>query len=101
MKIIVNKCFGGFSLSKAVYDELSIPWDNYGYLGNKDFGIESDNYYAYHSDPRLVTAVEKLGEKASSGSLAELRVINIPDGIQWEIDEYDGIETVHEVHRSW
>jgi hypothetical protein len=50
--------------------------------------------------PLLVKVVERLGKKAS-GSLARLEVIEIPDGIKWEIDDYDGIETVHEQHRSW
>lgn len=41
-----------------------------------------------------------MGKKAS-GKCAELKVIEIPDGVDWEIDDYDGIETVHEKHRSW
>lgn len=41
MKIAVNKCFGGFGVSKAVYDELGIVWDGYGYLDNESFGIET------------------------------------------------------------
>ena len=32
MKIAVNRRYGGFGLSKAVYEELGIEWDGYGYL---------------------------------------------------------------------
>ena len=39
MKIAINKCYGGFSLSKAVFDELGIEWNGYGYLENESFGI--------------------------------------------------------------
>ena len=52
------------------------------------------------NDPMLVRVVEELGE-AANGKCAELKVIEIPDDVEWEIDEYDGVESVHEVHRSW
>ena len=101
MKIAINKCYGGFGLTKAVYDELGVKWDSYGYLNNEDLGIEDDNYYKYRTDPRLISAIEKIGEEKSSSKMAKIRIIEIPDGIEWEIDEYDGIEDVHELHRSW
>lgn len=101
MKIAINKCYGGFSLSKAVYANLGIEWDRYGYLSNEDLGIESDNYMAYRQDPRLIAAIEKVGEGKASGEMAKVCVVEIPDGVEWEIYEYDGIETIHEKHRSW
>lgn len=101
MKIAVNKCFGGFSVSEAVYEELGIQWDGYGFLDNDSFGIESDNYLEWRSNPKLIEAIEKIGEDAASGNLSDVRIIDIPDGVEFEIDEYDGIETVHETHRSW
>lgn len=52
------------------------------------------------SDSNLVQLVEELGEDAF-GACAKLAVIEIPDGVEWEIDEYDGMESVDEVHRSW
>ena len=39
-------------------------------------------------------------EKAN-GSCSSLTIIEIPDDIQYTIDEYDGMESVHEDHRSW
>ena len=101
MKYVVNKCYGGFGVSKELYSELGFEWDGYGYLDNEMFGIESDDYNAYRSDPKLVAAVEKLGEKTASGRRANLVVLDIPDGIEIEWDEYDGIETIREVHQSW
>jgi hypothetical protein len=56
------------------------------------------------SDPKLIQVVEELGgehRKGASGKCAELKIIEIPDGVDYEIDEYDGVETVHEVHQSW
>ena len=102
MKIAVNKCYGGFCVSESVYKELGLEWDGYGFLENKDFGIESDNdYLEFRSHPKLIAAIEKVGVKESSGSLAEIEIVDIPEGVEWEIDEYDGIETIHEKHRSW
>jgi hypothetical protein len=52
------------------------------------------------SDANLVRVVEELGDEAS-GDCAELKVVEIPDGVDWQIDEYDGTESIHEKHRSW
>lgn len=51
-------------------------------------------------DQDLVAVVEELGAEANS-RYAELKVVEIPDNIEWEIDEYDGMETIEEKHRSW
>ena len=101
MKIAINNCYGGFSVSEDVYSELGMVWDGYGYLDNKAFGVESDNYLGYRSHHKLISAIEKIGDKAASGMFAEILIVDIPDGVEWEIYEYDGIETVHEKHRSW
>ena len=101
MKIAINKDYGGFSLSKEVYKKLGKTWDGYGYLSNKDFNIESDNYYAYRAHPDLIKAIESVGISKASGKLADIEIVDIPDDIEWEISDYDGIETVHEIHRKW
>ncbi len=90
-KIVVNRCYGGFGLSKAAYKELGIEWDGYGYAYCD---------YEKRTDSKLVEVVEKLGELAN-GQFAELEVVDIPDGVDWEIDYYDGVETVRERSRSW
>ena len=51
-------------------------------------------------DSYLVQVVEELGRKAS-GRHAELKVVEIPAEVDWEIDEYDGMEWVAEKHRTW
>lgn len=101
MKIALNKCFGGFCVSAAVYSELGMAWDGVGDLSNKDLGIDSDNRMEYRSHPELIEALEKVGEKNASGEGAQVRIVEIPDGIEWEIHDDDGVETAHEKHRSW
>ena len=76
----------------------------------KDFGEtttweEIQEYYFYprnidRTDLDLIDVVKKLGNKAN-GRYSELKIVEIPDGIEWEISEYDGLETVEEKHRNW
>lgn len=89
MKIVVNRCYGGYSLSEQAYEFLGLDWDGYG------FALDMER-----TDPRLVECVETLGDKAN-GSCAKLEVVEIPDDVNWYISDYDGIETIEEVHRSW
>ena len=101
MKLVINGCYGGFSVSPAVLEFLGLE-NVYGILSNRDFDIEgSRDYYAFRSHPKLIEAIELIGEEASSGRYANLRIIEIPDGIDYSIAEYDGKEWVEESHRTW
>ena len=53
-------------------------------------------------DPDLITIIEELGENAN-GWCSELVVVDIPDELdgKYIIDEYDGIETLHEDVPVW
>lgn len=51
-------------------------------------------------DPDLVAVVEELGEKAN-GECANLAIEEIPDGAEYEIDDYDGNESVVPPRPSW
>ena len=101
MKIVVNRCFGGFSVTKEVYKELGVEWDGHGFLNNADFGVECAKYMEYRTNAILISAIEKLGVEDSSGVNAELEVVEIPDNVDWVIEDYDGSETISEVHQSW
>lgn len=94
MKIVINACYGGFGLSKQAIEYI---WDKHHKVIDQYVGYDNP---ADRSDPALVDAVETLGEKAD-GRFAELKVVEIPDDVQWQIDEYDGNEWVAEKHRIW
>lgn len=51
-------------------------------------------------DKDLISVIEELGEEAND-EYSKLKIVEIPDGVQWEIDDYDGWETIEEVHRVW
>lgn len=91
-KIVINKCYGGFGLSEQAehdYKELA--------------GITDPDWYhsdASRDDPYLVKVVEDLGELAA-GPYASLKVVEIPAEVDWEIGDYDGVEWIAEVHRTW
>ena len=36
-----------------------------------------------------------------NGKHATLKIVKIPDGVEWEIEEYDGREWISEKHRTW
>jgi len=56
-----------------------------------DVDFDSDSK---RGDKDLVEVVAELGEEAN-GPFADLRIVEIPDGCEWEISEYDGVETAH------
>jgi hypothetical protein len=90
MKIVINTCYGGFGLSK---EALALFNERAGTVITYERDIERNN-------PILVEIVEQLGE-AADGEFAELKVVEIPDDVQWQIEEYDGNEWVAEKHRTW
>lgn len=147
MKVVINACYGGFSLSPRAtkayaakkgrkcyffvgggskpYEKVAMSaidglfWSAFDVPEARVFGEwrtqtqaqrEADNdWYEAHSidtrpsdrsDPDLVAVVENLGS-AANGSCANLQVIEIPDGVEWNIEEYDGSEWVTENHRRW
>lgn len=111
MKIVINACHGGFGLSQDAvmrYAELkginlvidtkySLPHYYKDSISNANYFHDAD---IPRNDPALVQVVEELGEKASD-SFAKLRIVEIPDNVDWEINEYDGSEWVSEKHRIW
>jgi len=117
MKVVINDCFGGFGLSDAAYEKLiewGIPVKAY-VPGSADSGevifdrmlepasetkewmiLRFGRYWEIWLDynrthPLLVRVVE----------FAQLKIVDVPDDVEWEISEYDGIEHVAEKHRAW
>jgi hypothetical protein len=93
VKVLVNRCYGGFSFSRAAIEEC------------RRRGVTLDTYdleKEVRANPVVVAVVEELGE-AANGQHAKLQVVDIPfDGLDgWEVEEYDGKEWIAEQHRTW
>lgn len=83
MTFVLNKCYGGFSISQFAADKLGLE-------SHFDFDI-SDSLMV----DALASLITEFGSEKCSGSLAELRIVEIPDcATDYEIDEYDGFETI-------
>jgi hypothetical protein len=55
----------------------------------------------HRDDPDMIAVVQELGSDKSSGRCAQIALVEIPDDVEWEIEEYDGREWVAETHRVW
>lgn len=83
-KVVINRCFGGFGLSKKALNLLKQKKGTQGELYPWDI---------CRWDPDLVSVVEELGEEAND-SCAELVIVEVPMGKKFIIDEYDGSERI-------
>ena len=91
-KVVINTCYGGFMLSaaaKSKYRELA--------------GITDPDFHDCEiprDDEHLIAVIELMG-RAANGGYAELKIIEIPNDVNWYVEEYDGLEWVAERHRTW
>ena len=90
MKIAINTCYGEFSLSKKAYKYLGLKW-----------GVDDcREFIKNRTNSKLIECIEKLG-KDSYSHMTRLKIIDIPENIEYEITSDCGVETVREIHRSW
>lgn len=115
-KVVINSCHGGFGCSREAYLEfrrrnhpeaakepdIGEPWPD-DPNGDPRRECHSGSFLneVSREDPLLVELIESWGSERVSGSLAELKVVAIPDDVRYEIEEYDGVEVVAEKHRTW
>lgn len=79
-EVVINACYGGYGLSDKA--------DRY--LANK-YGCDGKNLD--RDDERLIECVKMLGENAG-GSCAELAIETIPACYSFDVEEYDGFESI-------
>lgn len=60
-----------------------------------------DHDHIDRDDPDLVAVVKALGSAKASDCLASLKIVKVPIDVDWEVQEYDGMEWVAERHRTW
>jgi hypothetical protein len=90
--VVINVCYGGFCLSERAAREY------------KDMaGITDEKWYDRdipRDDPYLIKIIRDLGMSAN-GAHANLKIVEVPPDVEWQIEEYDGNEWVAEKHRTW
>lgn len=100
-KIVINECYGGFSLSDQAIDWLK---DNGAFKDEEQYQKEKDclkeygmSFFLDHdrSNSLLIECVETLKEKAS-GQCANLVVEEVfgKEDVTFEIANYDGFESI-------
>ena len=108
-KIVYNDCYGGYALSNKAIDWLA----EHGSERTKQFiakkrleanektkcdsskifyVMDALRYFLKRHDPDLVAVVEALGKEVN-GTFSDLAIEEI-DGDMYDIEEYDGKETV-------
>jgi len=92
-KVVINRCYGGFGLSDTA-EALYCAYAN----KNPDEFSRSD---IPRDCPILLQVIEQLGIDECHGKYASLKIVEIPDDVEWVIEDYDGKELVAEAHRTW
>jgi len=91
-RIVINTCYGGFGLSDLAEQRY------------KQMAGITDSSWSYYfidrADPYLVKIVREMG-MAANGPHANLKIVEVPGDVEWEVAEYDGNEWVAEKHRTW
>lgn len=78
MKLIINTCYGGFSVSKEWAERLGVY-------------CRDEENLRYNTE--LISAIEA-GENVN-GTYADLKVVELPENCtDYYVDEYDGSESV-------
>jgi len=81
MKVVINHCYGGFGFSEEATNILLERLGEDGYQ-------EMERH-----DPIFVSLLEEMGESINT-NYSKLVVVEIEDGLDYEIEEYDGMESV-------
>ena len=96
MQVVINTSYSNFAISA---DAISLIQKKI-----KNPKAKSQiNAYAFDNDrsnPLLVEAVQKLGAKAN-GLYTTLKIVEIPDDIEWQVFASNGEEWIAEKHRTW
>ena len=108
-KIVINRCYGGFSVSEAAiqrYSELKGKELLFDYMDNnerfKSYYYMEDGRKNYvnpynltnRTDPVLIQVIEELGSEKASGYGADLFIDELEAGTLYRIAEYDGQEWI-------
>ena len=97
MKIAINKCYGGFWPSQKalqwMLEKGATFIEKVPFWGLDIVNID-DSVVRTH--PILIECFETLSPEEYNSNFSDIKIIEIPDDVEFEICEYDGIECVIE-----
>lgn len=114
MKVVINTVYGGFRLNQQMLKLLVNHGVKTQFVGFECVGLGGKRVYKdkgsgellapwfdnHRNDPDLVAAVEEFNS-CYNDCIHSLKVVTIPNGVDYVISDYDGVETIHEKHRMW
>ena len=89
----------GTETSLMRWDATAIRFSDSTKTNETEYGLIIDG----RQDPILIEIVEALSseDRERMRSIYNPRVVEIPDDVEWTIENYDGYEWVAEKHRTW
>ncbi len=88
MKVLINSCYGGFGYSEEFVEHLI----------TKNLVPKTANSYNIPRDNQeIIEEAIKFGLEKANGWASKLEVVEILDGAQYSINEYDGFESIDDV----
>lgn len=93
IRILYNNCYGDFQFSAAFEEEYRVRTGHAISEGGRAFRVGPDST---RCDPVAIAIFEEKGSEWSSGPGSSIDIRTIPAIFEryWEIDDYDGNETV-------
>jgi len=84
MKVLISTCHGGFGFSDKFVEHIK---ELRGEHELNDWDLERD-------DQELIEEAIKFGLKKAEGMFASFSIEEVPDGLNYYIDDYDGKESI-------
>jgi hypothetical protein len=85
VKILINRCYGGFGISDEALKLYKQKVPSYNY---------DSGYHIKRTDLILIEIFEEKGSEFVSGPFSDLQLQTIPDDCHYDIEEYDGMEGI-------
>jgi len=96
MQVVINTSYSNFAISADAISLIQKKIKN----PKAKSQINAYSFDNDRSNPLLVEAVQKLGAKAN-GLHTTLKIVEIPDDVEWRVDAINGKEVIREKHRVW
>lgn len=103
MKLLINVCYGGYGLSDEAFQlwaqkknivliKNTTEYGGYSYYTDGGKIISEDDID--RDDPTIIEVFEELGSERTSGNHGELSLVELPDGCEYDLTEFDGWESI-------